>query len=341
MSDAPIWITEADVVDLMDLGLAIQALEAGLRLQAGGGAHNMNKTHASWGRGDTLHATGAVFEGAGFVGTKTWAHTERGATPLLILWHAGTGALAAIIEAFALGQMRTGAIAAIATRWMSAPNAEVFALIGTGKQALAQLAAVAAVRKLRRVRVWGRDADRRAKLIATARALGYDFEIEAPASVEEAAHEASIVTLVTRAREPFFTSAMATPGAHINAIGAVTPEREEFSQDILPRTGLLAADDPEAARRLSRELSRWYDAESRPPALESLCALVAAGRQRPASCDLSVFKAMGMGISDLALGVEILRLAALSGRGRCVQAPSRVSPRLYVQQLSVQQRSLS
>ncbi len=44
------------------------------------------------------------------VGTKTWAHTAGGATPLVTLWNSETGQLEAIIEAFALGQMRTGGI---------------------------------------------------------------------------------------------------------------------------------------------------------------------------------------------------------------------------------------
>src|SRR5678815_2410674 len=104
---APLWITESDVVAMMHLGQAIDALEAGLKLQASGGAQNMTKTHVTWGGAHTLHAIGATYEGAGVVGTKTWAHTEGGATPLVILWDAHSGALSAIIEAFALGQMRT------------------------------------------------------------------------------------------------------------------------------------------------------------------------------------------------------------------------------------------
>jgi len=58
----------------------------------------------------------------GVVGTKTWAHTEGGANPLLILFDAANGQLMAVIEAFALGQLRTAAISGLATRWLAAPN---------------------------------------------------------------------------------------------------------------------------------------------------------------------------------------------------------------------------
>ena len=46
-------------------------------------------------------AIGAVVEGANIVGTKTWAHTAGGATPLVTLWNSDTGKLEAIVEAFA------------------------------------------------------------------------------------------------------------------------------------------------------------------------------------------------------------------------------------------------
>src|SRR5437667_1373219 len=138
---SPLWISEADVVAMMDVGEAIVALEKGLRTEAGGEAKNMVKTHVSWGDSSTLHAIGAVFTKEGFAGTKTWAHTKGGATPLLILFDSQTGALAAIIEAFHLGQMRTASASGVATRLLAAEDADELAVIGTGRQALPQVAA--------------------------------------------------------------------------------------------------------------------------------------------------------------------------------------------------------
>ncbi len=325
----PIWITEADVVELMDLTLAISALESGLIQQARGAADNMSKTHVSWGTAhSTLHAIGAIFEGAGVAGCKSWAHTEGGATPLLALWDAETGSLLAIIEAFALGQLRTGGVSGVATHWMARADASDLALIGTGKQALAQLAAVAAVRPLKRVRVWGRNPERRASLIDAAYGLGYDFRIESPESIADATEGASIITLATRATQPFLRSAMVAEGAHINAIGAITPEREEFDGQVLARAGLVVADDPTAARKLSKEFQNFFEGPGLWSRITPLCQLVASSTARPGDCDVSVFKAMGMGVSDLALGIEILRRARETGRGRPIDRPTRSHPRL-------------
>src|SRR6266849_4547023 len=144
--DTPIWISETDVVSMMDLSNAIDALECGLLAEAQGSATNMVKTHGEWDGGSTLHAIGAAFPRNGFVGTKTWAHTEGGATPLLILFDSHNGALKAIIEAFALGQMRTASASGVATKWLAADDAEDFAIIGTGKQAISQVASVLGAR---------------------------------------------------------------------------------------------------------------------------------------------------------------------------------------------------
>ena len=329
MSDSsPLWIKEADVVSLMDLDAAIGALENGLRAQAAGGAINMSKTHASWAGGSTLHAIGAVYEADGIVGTKTWAHTEGGATPLLILWDANKGSLVAIIEAFALGQMRTASVSAVATRWLAAEDADTFAVIGTGKQALAQVAAVAAVRPLKDVRIWGRNAEKRDAFVERVRDLGNDFRISTPETVNEAVDGAAIITTVTRAREPFLAADMIAAGTHINAVGAITGERQELAQDVFPRASLIAADDPGAVRRLSSELIHYLGEGGDWSLVKTLADLVAGKESKPALSDLTVFKSMGMGISDLALGIEIRRRAFAAGLGNGIDQPVRSKPRL-------------
>src|SRR5262249_57573891 len=99
-------------------------------------------------KSSNMHAIGAVFEGANVFGTKTWGNTpEGGSTPLLILWDATSAKLLAIIEARALGQMRTGAMSAIATQWMSERDPADFPIIATGKQARPQVAAAVASRR--------------------------------------------------------------------------------------------------------------------------------------------------------------------------------------------------
>lgn len=328
MSRQALWITEAEVAALIDMGGAIAALERGLAAEASGCAVNMEKTHVMFGHGDTLHAIGATMLSEGMVGTKTWAHTEGGANPLLVLFDAGNGQLVAMIEAFALGQLRTAAINGLATRWLSAPGASEMALVGAGKQALPQIAAIAAVRKLRRVRVASRNPENAAAFARRASAE-LNLEVEPAASFAAAVKDADIITLVTRATAPFLQSAMVAPGAHINAVGAVVPERAEFEPSMLARCTVVAADTVAGVRKLSREFIEFYGNDDR--AWDSVLALsriVTADSGRPAKADLTLFKAMGMGISDLSVGVEVLRRARANGAGRPLAATVRAKPRL-------------
>jgi len=321
----PLWLTEADVVSLLTLPEAIDALERGLALEARGEADNMLKTHVSWGDGNTLHAIGATFGGYGFVGTKTWAHTAGGATPLLILFNARDGSLVAIIEAFALGQLRTGGISGVATRWLARPDASGLAIIGSGKQALAQVAAVAAVRPLERVRIFSPNSTHRAQFAERVR-RELALDATAVASVAEAVNDAPIVTLVTRAHEPFLSAAMLSFGSHINAVGAITPDRVEFADDVFERCAVVVADSVPSVQKLSREfIDHFSDGEWRH--VTPLCTIVAEQRARPRDADLTLFKAMGMGVSDLALGIEIYQRAMRAETGRRFAHPERAVPR--------------
>lgn len=322
-----LWLSEGEVVSLMDMGEAIAALEKGLLAEAQGQAQNMVKTHVAW-NGSTLHAIGAAFPRAGFVGTKTWAHTEGGATPLVILFDSQTGNLKAVIEAFALGQLRTGAASGVATRCLAVRDAGEFAIIGTGKQALAQVAAVVAVRPIRSIRVFGRHKDRRSNFVSRTR-QEFNLEVVEAASIREAVQGAQIITTATRATEPFLTADMISRGAHINSIGAIVATRAEVAADVLARCEQVVVDSQPQARKLSRELMEYYGSgEGHWEQVASLANVVADRKERSARSDLTLFKSLGMGISDLSLGMELYRKALEQGVGRPWPQPEKAVPRL-------------
>ena len=333
MADA-LWITEQDVVQLMNLKEAIGALEAALVEEARGEALNMTKTLMQFQvksegtgfpvAGGNLHAIGGKL--GAIVGTKTWAHTEGGTSPLLLLWGAGDGQPVAIIEAFALGNMRTGGISGVAANWMAKPDAKVMAIAGSGKQSLSQVATMLAVRPIERLQVFSPTAASRASFVAKARE---EFKIDVVdcASIEDACKGADIVTLVTRATEPFVKARMLERGTHLNAVGAIALDREEFAQDVFERATLLAVDNLPGVQSLSREFASCFEGKDW-ESVWPLSKLIEAERRRAEDDDVSIFKAMGMGLSDLALGVELVRRARAKGVGRVIPQPKKAKPRL-------------
>ncbi|WP_300014662.1 ornithine cyclodeaminase family protein [Pseudonocardia sp.] len=328
-AESPLWIAESEVVSLIDLGEAISQVRDGLVAQAGGAAVPMPKSQASW-PGGTVHATGATLHHGdrAYVGTKSWSHTAGGATPLLTLWDAADGRLLAVLEAFALGQYRTAAVSGVATDRLASADATTMAICGTGAQALAQVATVNAVRALDTLRVWSPRPESRQRFCGAVRdALG--IEATEAAGPEEAVDGADVVTLVTRSRRPFLTGATIGERTHVNAIGAIGLERAEFGTALLKRADIVAVDDIASARSFSREMREYYGCDGEGWGdVASLADLVAARGGRPERADLTLFKAMGTGIADLAIAVFVYEQAVENRLGTPLPPPSRSRPRL-------------
>ena len=328
MDSAPIWITEAEVTATMALPDAIAALERALAMEAEGAAANMPKTHLMVAANDAMHAIGASVAGAGICGTKTWVNVGGKSQTGLILSSLEDGRLRAVVEATALGQMRTAAMTGVGTARLAPDDARRLALIGTGKQALPNAAACAAVREIEEIRVFSRREEAREALAARIEnELG--IRAVAAASVEDAAADADIVTAITNATEPFLSAAAIAPGAHLNAMGAIVPARVEFAQDVFARCGVIAVDTMAGVRALSAEFrERFGDDDAAWETVRPISRLIAEDIRRPAGCDLTLFKAVGMGMSDLALGIEVLARAEAGGLGTPVPERVRVPPRL-------------
>jgi alanine dehydrogenase len=318
---ATFWVSEHDVVSVLDLADAAEVLRAGFAQEGSGRAGELEKTMLGYGDHSTLHALGAAFVGAGLAGAKVWTHTPGGADPVLCMFDTATGRLVACIEAFALGQLRTSGTAALATDLLAVPDASVLAVIGTGKQALPQVAAAAQVRRLSEVRAYSRSPEHREAFAAKVTdVLG--VPCRAASSPDEAVDGAGIVTVVTRATEPVLLDRTVTPGMHLNAIGAIDLKRREFEPSILGRCAAVVTDSLTQARRLSSELREHFGTGADTGGagtwrtVRSLGALVAAGGAARGARDVTLFKAMGSGIEDVALGAAVLdRLGIGPGAG--------------------------
>jgi alanine dehydrogenase len=325
-TEPPIWLTEAEVVSLLDLGEAVTAVRSGYALQARGELANLVKGQRKLG-GTTLHATGAVQSGSGYSGAKVWAHTAAGATPLMQVWDSETGRLIAVIEAFALGQYRTAAVSGLATDLLAVPGASELAMLGTGHQALAQVAAVKAVRQIKRVRVWSPRKESRQRMreeIENALAL----EVTVADSPEAAVEGAHVITTATRAAEPFLKAEFLTAGVHINAVGAIGLERMELTHEVFEQAAVIVVDDIPSAQQFSAELRDFCTKDDDWLRITPLASVVAADGARSSDADITVLKAMGAGIGDLAIAQFAIEQAWENRIGMPLPTPARSRPRL-------------
>lgn len=321
MKDTALWLTEADVAGHVPMDDAIDALERNLIEIADGAAFNVPKALGSLGDGGAMHALASASPRLGVCGFKTWVHTPNGAKAVFALFGTNDGSLLAMMEANTLGQIRTAAMTALGTRWLAPAGADDLAIVGTGRQAIAQVYAINAVRPLRRVRVWSRDAARRQAFADKLRARLGQADVTVADSLEGTTDGASLVTVVTRATEPFFHAGLLAPQAHLNAVGAILPANAEFFPDVFARARAVVVDDLDNARRGSRELRDHYGADAPQWAgLQTLPDVIKrGGLAAGGGGDVTLFKAMGMGLSDLAVAaLAYERASAASGAAKTV-----------------------
>jgi alanine dehydrogenase len=322
MTSDLLWITEQDVAATVGLDAAIVRLREWLIDEDTGNAESISKAMGTWEPRSSVHALGAVSTKTGMASFKTWVNTPQGAAAILTLFDAQRGRVLAVLEAGTVGFLRTAAMNGVATDHLASPEATSMAIIGSGRQAIQQVAAVRAVRPLDSVRVHSPTAEHRESF---ARRITEEFGIAASAvpTIEEAVSGQPIVTVITRAREPILTAAQLAAGAHVNAAGAILPGNAELAPDVLQRSSLTVADSVENARRASRELidlDRWDE-------VVPLHRVVAGAVTRPPAPDHTVFKGMGMGLFDLAVASLAYERAREQGLGRAIPVAVPATPR--------------
>src|SRR6202022_2598185 len=119
------------------------------------------------------------------------------------------------------------AVSGVAPDVLARPDASELAILGAGVQARTHIEAIAAVRPLRRVRIWSRNPER-----ASARALEqrprFACPIQAEASAESAVREADIVATVSASPEPILQRGWLKGGVHIKEVGSSIPTSREI-----------------------------------------------------------------------------------------------------------------
>jgi ornithine cyclodeaminase/alanine dehydrogenase-like protein (mu-crystallin family) len=310
-------ISEKDVRELFTMHDAIAAVEEVMRRQATGQAIVQPRHRLELPDKGFLHYMAGADVTAGIVGMKLYTSVHGALRFLVPLYRSTTGELLALIEAEHLSMIRTGAASGVATRHMSRENSQTLGVIGSGLQARGQVEAIAAVRNLTGVRVFSRNADRRAQF-----ANEMEDKLEIPVtpvdSAEAAVHNADIIVTATTAQKAVVEGAWIAPGTHVNAIGANFPQKRELDDAAIARASRIAVDFIEQAKIEAGDLIQAFAAEpSRWNSVVELSQIIAgkiSGREN--ETEVTLFKSSGIAIWDVAVAMKVYELAAAKGRGK-------------------------
>jgi len=297
--------------------LAIEAVEAISRRQAAGEVLVHARRRFELPGGTFFHYMAAADTAENVVATKQYTYVGGKLKFVVSLFSTSTGDLLALIEADVLGQMRTGAASGVATKYLARGDARTAAIIGTGLQARTQLEAIAAVRKLESVQVYGRDVERREKF-AKEMSARLGIRVNAASCSEEATTDAAIVCTVTTASHAVVSAEAIAPGAHINAIGANHMKKRELDAATVAKCDRIFVDSIEQSKQEAGDLvlgfagheKRWDAVRE----LSSLVARICTGRGDDRQ--ITLFKSNGIAAWDLAAAVCIYRCAKERGLGR-------------------------
>jgi alanine dehydrogenase len=312
-------ITEAEVRSLLTMRVALEVVEESLRHQGQGELILHPRRRIRLPDNGLLHYMAAADPLRGYIGMKLYTVVRGVARFVVPLFRATTGEMAALIEADALGQIRTGAASGVATKYLANVNARTACIIGTGYQARTQLEAVAAVRRLERVKAYGRNAERKAKFCREMTEL-IGVPVEPADSNADAIRGAEIVITATSATNVVLEGRMVEPGMHVNAMGANWPQKRELDAAAVDRSGVIAVDSIEQAKMEAGDLIQAFgDDPSRWDAVRELSAIVAGkipGRSSPDQ--VTLFKSNGIATWDLAAAVKVFELAIAQDKGQSI-----------------------
>jgi alanine dehydrogenase len=310
-------LTEADVRSLLTMPIALEIVGESLREQGNGELILHPRRRIKLPDGALLHYMAAADPIHGYIGMKLYTVAQGVARFVIPLFRSTTGEMAALIEADALGQLRTGAATGVATKYLANQNARTAGIIGTGYQARTQLEAVAAVRRLRSVRAFGRDPERREKFCREmTERIG--VAVEPMNSGEETVRGADIVVTATSATKIVLEGAWLVPGMHINAMGANWPQKRELDAAAVDRASKIVVDSVEQSRMEAGDLIQAFaEDETRWSAVQELSQIVAGkepGRNSPDQ--ITLFKSNGIATWDLAAAVRVYEMAVARNMGQ-------------------------
>ncbi len=315
-SDTAIYLTEEDVCRLVTVKDAIATLEDLFATWSDSTTVNLPRQRASVG-GGAFHLMGAAWGAKALFGLKAYFAGAQGARFHVLLYSAHDGKLQAMIESDHLGRMRTGAASGLATKLLAMPEARTLGVIGAGRQAFTQVAAVCAVREIANVRVFTRtDVHRDAFARRIERELG--VAAQPAASAEAAIGDADVVIVITKSAEPVLRANWLKSGVHVNAAGANAATRREIDAETVLRATVRATDHLAQAKEEAAEYRdlvtagrlKWQDVVE----LGDIATGKAPGRRGPA--DITLFKSLGIALEDIAFADLICRRAVERGIGR-------------------------
>ena len=316
-------LTGSQVMQVLDMDLALTSAEEAFRAYGEGRANMPPKAYLTLAHGDFRAMYGEIFLSRGHICGLKWVNVHPGnpAQGLLtvmakiLLNNPDTGLEFADLDGTHITDYRTGASGGVAARHLARPDATRLGLIGAGAQARTQVAAILKVRPIQEIMVYDRHLTCSRPFAEQAAAM-YGIAVRPVENPAEAVSGMDIVVTTTPSRTPVVAREWVSPGTHINAIGADAAGKQELAPAILYAAKVVVDDWAQASH--SGEINvALAQGELTPEQIYGSLGDIVAGKKpgRVTPEEITVFDSTGLIIQDLALGLAVYQRAKQRGLG--------------------------
>jgi alanine dehydrogenase len=293
------YFTDTDMG--LDLGLVNLAIESAFSDHGKGLVLMPPKVYVTLPEGD-FHTMPAYLPTLSIAGVKIVnvhpGNPQKGlptVMALTVILDISTGEPVAVINATRLTDMSTGAAGAIAAKYLSSKKEITLGVVGTGRQAEDQVAAISRELKIREIKVWGRNPEHVRKFAE--RFMEYP---NSSGSLERVC-DCDVLVTTTPSRSPLVQAEWIHEGTHINAIGADAPGKEELDPALLKRAQVFVDDPAQAVHsgEINVPISLGIFRES--DIAGTLGEVVIGIKKRERKEGITIFDSTGLAIQDLAI----------------------------------------
>ncbi|WP_211474416.1 ornithine cyclodeaminase family protein [Collimonas humicola] len=296
-------ITNQQVAELININDAIDAMRQAFKGIGQGAQQARMRTSAG---SVMMSSMGALLPAAGIAGYKVYTTINGKFHFVTVLFSTEDGRPLATIESDTMTGLRTAAATAVAADHLANQDAATLAVIGTGVQGHSHVPALLAVRKFKEILIAGRSGQQQ-----FSEQITHQTGVPARAvSIDEAAQAGDVVVTVTRSAQPLFAGDLLKPGAFVAAVGASKGNLRELDDRAIARADALVVEWKPQAQQEAGDLLLCQPGTFAWENVWELGQIVdgSSGYQRRPD-DLVIYKAIGVGVEDIALSGLVYRRA--------------------------------
>ncbi len=317
-----LYLREDNVEQMLKMSDAIRVLEQTFREQGRKNVINNPRQRIRTGR-SMLHYLASALPHLGVMGYKAYTSSSDGLAFRVFLHDIESGRLLSIMDGNYMGMVRTGAVTGLATKYMSREDSSVLGVFGTGWQSRGQINAVCKVRNIKKIKVYGRDEERKVRF-CNMMSENVSADILPVKSPDEVVKDSDIIVTATSSSKPVFDGKLIEEGVHINAIGGNFLFKQEIDERTVRMSDIIAVESVEQCKIEAGELHplaekgrlRWEEVLE----LGDIVSERENGRTR--KNDITLFKSVGIAIEDICIAKFLYDLALETGKGREIDIQS-------------------